>query len=566
MLLLSYLKRFFAGAVFGLYMAYLLYFLNPQLEVTPLTIAVAVVVYATICGVLFGSALWLLRVVRVRVFGRGENAATRHGFGAAVGSVALCAALYWAHLALLRIYLPRGAVRILSKATVLIAATAFLLFILWLIERNASRAASRAILLAASVLVLISALLLYQRREGYRTSEEEVGRTELSSVAAPRPLIVVAIRNLPYDWLLTIIGEESLPNIQMMHSSGFASRIEPFRTTSQKAIWASLATGQLPNRHGVTGRFSYRTLLNRENERFSLVPSAVGFRAWGLIPPVERISAQLPAGESIPFWRFFENVGVDSVVVNWPGTDRAEGGAAALVSDRDIRHGARRDEKHAARIARLRSTTTIPAAVEARISALPVRLRGEVRARMAEDVIATRVALELRSESAARVTVVTLNGLADAAERLQIRGNDVPERGSRNGDAVRAHLALLDTLLGEIRDSDADATIVIVSPCAIVPPSLPVSVAGLLQLAGDLDDPGRNDGFVVFSGKHFVQRANPAAGEVIDIVPSLLYAAALPLARDLDGKILTEAFDEIHLRETPMSMIPSYRNVSIGGR
>ena len=31
----AYLKRILAGAIFGLYMAHLLYFLNPQVEMTP---------------------------------------------------------------------------------------------------------------------------------------------------------------------------------------------------------------------------------------------------------------------------------------------------------------------------------------------------------------------------------------------------------------------------------------------------------------------------------------------------------------------------------------------------
>ena len=71
--------------------------------------------------------------------------------------------------------------------------------------------------------------------------------------------------------------------------SAYFTRLEPFRTSSPKSLWASLATGKLPYRHGVTGRFSYRTPLNR-NDPFLLLPSGVGFRAWGLVPPVERIS------------------------------------------------------------------------------------------------------------------------------------------------------------------------------------------------------------------------------------------------------------------------------------
>ena len=44
-----------------------------------------------------------------------------------------------------RIYLPIGAVRILSKATTAITITAFLLLALWVVERNAGKRISRAI-------------------------------------------------------------------------------------------------------------------------------------------------------------------------------------------------------------------------------------------------------------------------------------------------------------------------------------------------------------------------------------------------------------------------------------
>ena len=122
----AYLKRVLAGAIFGLYVAHLLYFLNPQVDITPARLAIVTIVYGLICGVLFGSALWVLRILRVKIFGRSENRA--HGFGYVVLAAFIAAALYWMHLYVFRIgYLPIGAVRVLAKATNLITATAFAL-------------------------------------------------------------------------------------------------------------------------------------------------------------------------------------------------------------------------------------------------------------------------------------------------------------------------------------------------------------------------------------------------------------------------------------------------------
>src|SRR5258708_5620314 len=85
----AYLKRVLAGAIFGLYIANLLYFLNPQIDITPGRLATVTIVYSLICGVLFGSVLWLLRALRVRIFGKPETHGgfRPHGFRAAADLV-----------------------------------------------------------------------------------------------------------------------------------------------------------------------------------------------------------------------------------------------------------------------------------------------------------------------------------------------------------------------------------------------------------------------------------------------------------------------------------------------
>src|SRR5687767_8968729 len=143
----AYLKRVLAGAIFGLYMAHLLYFLNPQVDITPARLATVTLVYGVICGLLFGSALWLLRLARVRLFGEPDPKPRTHGFGFVVFAAFVASSIYWIHLIFLRIYLPIGAVRILSKATNAITVTAFVLLLLWALERNATKQGSRVILL-----------------------------------------------------------------------------------------------------------------------------------------------------------------------------------------------------------------------------------------------------------------------------------------------------------------------------------------------------------------------------------------------------------------------------------
>ncbi|HEX2120329.1 MAG TPA: alkaline phosphatase family protein [Thermoanaerobaculia bacterium] len=520
----AYLKRVLAGAIFGMYMAHLLYFLNPQVEITLLRLATVTIVYGLICGLLFGSILWGLRAARVRLFGRslgGDKSFRTHGFGFVVFAAFASSFIYWMHLELVRIYLPVGAVRILSKATNAITVTAFILLALWVIERNANRRTSRAILIAGVIVVAISSVFLYQRRESYRTDRRNVVVANIGAVAGHRPVIVVAVRNLPYDWIVTLKGEGLLPFFEQLTERAYFTRLEPFPTTSPRSLWASLATGKLPYRHGVTGRFSYRTPLNR-NDPFLLLPNGVGFRGWGLIPPVERIAAPLPSGNALPVWSLFQRLQLDAQLVAWPSVRTPAGNPAALgnVAQRFNGTGG---------------------------------ARSAVLQALAND---TAAAAQVRNRHA--LTVVALEGFEKAQRALHIFSNELPPRASMKGDALRAYAQQLDRLVASIAQAHPRHVIVICSPSAVVPPPLPTNIGAFALDRISRDDPGADDGFVLIVGPGTTRRENPAGAHVADVVPTVLFAAGLPVGRDMDGSILIEAFDDETLRASTLSAIQTY--------
>jgi hypothetical protein len=535
----AYFKRFLAGAVFGLYMGHLLYLLNPQVEVTPASLVGATLLYALIAGLIFGTALWLLRIARERLIGAPELAGERtHGFGFVVVAAFVASAVFWIHLEAVRIYLPIAAVHLLIKATNLITAVAFVLLVLWFFERNARRRTARWIFAAGVVLIALTSFFLYQRRDRYRSEDRTVVVANVGTIARERPVIVVAIRNLPYDWLVTLAGEGGLPFFDQARQRAYFTRLEPFATSGPNALWASLATGKLPFRHNVTGRFAYETPLNRR-EPFLLLPGGVAFHIWGLVPPVHRLSAPLPAGNALPLWRMFERLSLRAAVVNWPAVQRD---AASYV----VPAGA------------------LPRPARINIAAVAQRFRatGEAQQRivrgLTSDLGATDALRGAIAQHAYELDVVALDGFSEAQRALHIWSNELPAKSSVKGEALRTYVAQLDAMLAGIAREHPDHLLVVVSPSGPNPPALPDTPYFQLRDAIAADDPGADDGFVVITGSGTTHRDNPRTAQAIDVVPTVLFAAGLPSARDLDGRVLTDPFDDAFLRANPLSLIASY--------
>jgi hypothetical protein len=551
-----------AGAIFGLYVANLLYFLNPQVDITPGRLALVTIVYGLICGVLFGTILWGLRALRVRLFPRPEEGAYRaHGFGFVVLAAFIAAALYWMHLEVFRTgYLPLGAVRVFSKATNLITLTAFILLLLWFAERNARRLTSRAIFIAGVLIIAVSSFGLYQRRDSYRTVKQGVVVANIGTIAGQRPVIVVAVRNLSCDWILTLTGEGGLPFFEQARARGYFTRLEPFPTMSPKALWASLATGKMPFRHGVTGKFAYRTPLNGADpsERFLIVPGGIGFRAWGLIPPVKRVSARLPSGDALPFWTLFERLGLHAAVFGWPWSE--PGGASRTVTDRFF-------DKEANKASEVTPADFVreAEALEQRPSdAVTQRFNGTGKAkqRIIEGLSAdlTTMAMTRQAAQSRRfpLVVCTLEGFETAQRAAHIFSNDLPPRSTVKGEVLRAYVEQIDAMLAALARDFPDHTLVVVSPSGPVPPELPATPYAMLVDFIAPPDPSADDGFVLIAGPGVAHADNPRSALVVDVVPTVLYAAGLPVGRDMDGVVLDDAYSEETLRSEPLKLVQTY--------
>ena len=50
---------------------------------------------------------------------------------------------------------------------------------------------------------------------------------------------------------------------------------------------------------------------------------------------------------------------------------------------------------------------------------------------------------------------------------------------------------------------------------------------------------------------------------VLDVAPTILYLSGLPVARDMEGRVLTEMLDDDFARAHPVTFIPSYESLDV---
>jgi predicted AlkP superfamily phosphohydrolase/phosphomutase len=67
-------------------------------------------------------------------------------------------------------------------------------------------------------------------------------------------------------------------------------------------------------------------------------------------------------------------------------------------------------------------------------------------------------------------------------------------------------------------------------------------------------------GILLIRGPHIRKNHEIAEATVFDILPTLLYAIGLPTAQDMDGRVLTDVFDQEYLNRKPVELIRSYED------
>ena len=341
--------------------------------------------------------------------------------------------------------------------------------------------------------------------------------------AVPRPqgrLVVLGVDGLDWRMLDAEVNAGRLAAFADLFARGSVGRVDVVATglpAVSPKIWTSFVTGYLPQRHGILD-FTYKPLLRQRR----------------LMSSLQRQSAAL--------WEIANEYGRTAGVVNWWSTYPVEPVRGFMISDRFIDVEAKKQAQvWGASFERDTERAIHPQMLAESMEAL-VRARSPNRVLDPRDAeLVDRSVFDLAAKAVALVDVDVLLVYTRALDSLShlhwkthepLPGEEKPVR-----DLVQEYLQLYDGMLAEflasVRPQDH---LVLLSDHGFD--------RSTEELSGVHDSARAAVGVFIAMGPRVRKGVRMGTADVLDVMPTLLELAGLPVAEDMPGKVLAEAFLE----------------------
>lgn len=551
------------GFLLGGHVAGLLFFLNPQVAFTPLGVGRAMLLYGALLGAL-GTALqapWLWR--------RPERAARWLPWTLSL-ALFLGAILDAAHASFYAYFLPPGINVRLLKTALWLALGGLIAFYTALLHTLDKRGYGWRSRWALGLLALLSIFAAVERREAFRPTPEANARPPAIERSERHRLWVVGIDGATLDAILPLAGQGRLPVFSALLREGAYGRLETLGPNRRPALWATLATGKYPWRNGITGEIDHSGGIAAPGAELNLLPRGIAFRLWGLLGPDP--TPRAPRRRALGLWEIFARLRLSSASVSWPATWPPAKGGGAVISERFFRPDGVSSEAMPLALARLGTSLRVRSAdLDPEVfGVLGRNASARAVAALAGDLWREEVALALSAENSTiespSLSFVVLPGLSVVSSEAfggfyaaQFGGAANP-RAQEAARRLAAYYEHLDRFLGRLLAAREGTLVAIVSAQGTAPISWWERVRGGGSLGGTFE--GAPDGVLILAGPGIRAGALIAGPRLVDVAPTLLYALGLPVARDLDGRVLTGAFEASFLARRPLSFFPSYEALS----
>ena len=392
-----------------------------------------------------------------------------------------------------------------------------------------------------------------------------LGSSDATATAARLPagrILLVGLDGADWNIVDPLRKAGRMPRLDRLVKEGVRARLRTISPMLSPVLWTSIATGVQPQRHGI-------------------LDFVTGSEKDGGQVPVSSRQRRVKA-----FWNILSERGLSVGVAGWWATWPAEEVNGFVVSDRVAYQllGVRPVEERnrggkvfpASGDEQVVAATVSPEAIGAadlnaflRLPADPTELP-EKESRLIDDlrtVIAsgrtyTAATLALAGKRPPDLTAVYLEGTDTVAHLFMpyapppLEGID-PGAQRRFGKAVDAYYEEADRLLGRLIDGLEPKTIVVLSDHGFrTGDNRPRTESR--PGYGAAADWHRQYGIAVFSGPAFRRGADLEEVSLLDIAPTLLRLAGLPVGEDMEGRPIAAAFDPAWRSAHPEQYIASW--------
>jgi hypothetical protein len=501
-------------------------------------------------------------------------------------ALAAAAALYWHNIFAYRHALPLDALRALAvSAVVITGASAVFLAIgldLALFPRH-----DRPLAAALAVLAPAAALAVPLALRPVLLPPAPPVPVQLDAGRPARRVVVVGIDGLsPAD--VTVAGEGEAPAFVRLARRGAFGPLATLRPTEGPPIWTTIMTGRLPRDHGILSASSYR--LRGSDSDWVLLPKGA------LVGVLERVSlvSRRPVGSTSrrrrALWNVLDAFGIPAGLVRLWGTHPPEKIRGFVVSP--YFHLLRGDPERAAGavfprdlLPEIAASAVGPEDLDPALlaelagSAAPAAkplddplLQTLARDAVAPDLTYARAAKVLHKAYAPSLLVLSFHGYDLAGHAFyryanpEAFGDVAAEDARRYGRVLGSYASLLERWVGDVeRDLGPWDVLVVVSGHGLAPTPLWRRLVSTLTgtSVGAASHIGAPDGVLLVVGRGIRPGSVVANASVLDVAPTILYLLGLPVARDMEGRVLTEILQPEFAQDNPVTFIPSYESLAV---
>jgi len=429
------------------------------------------------------------------------------------------------------------------------------------------RGRAAAVPLVAAVALLSAVPLLAKRGPDRATlaPPQAIPRT------ATRSLLVVGLEGVSWELLSRAVSEGTLPVFARLLEEGAGGPLGALTPYDRAALWTTAATGKLPRVHGVVSGESTGTPLGS----LRLLPRLPGLSGPVRVPFFPRAPGGGAGRRSLAFWEILAARRHEAAVLGWPASDPPREGLVLWATEEFFAGGgAEGTALPAATAARARllllgaGNLDRPLARALEPAALPEEERRAASAAngAARDLGILGATLAAVPTGPGSVSALVLSGLAGparlwgpAAEPRRYLGPSGKDAEARE-KALLAYYRFLDDTLGDLLEREGrERTLCVFSPSGFGPAPPVTALWDLLRGRSPEASPAAgDDGFLVLWGSGIRSNVRLTSADVVDLAPTLLVLAGEPIARDMDGRVLAEAFDERFSQGTSIPVVTTF--------